>query len=304
MAPAASSSPVLSVVVVALDGGENLARCLKALSQQQNPPAMEILVAHDHRLDEPGAWPHRFPQAQFVFCPYPRNYPAMRAAGVRATRGSIVAATEDQCIPPPAWCANIVAAHAAQSAAAIGGPVEKRRPDSLLNWAVYLREFGEYTPPLPEGVSATLTDCNVTYKRAALDAIVDVWRLEFHEPQVHGALLGRGETLWLSAGLHTEQQRSLRLGFALRERYAFGRLFGRLRLCTLGVARRVLLILASPLLPLLLTARVLGRAVRKGKYLGVTLLALPYLLLLSAAWVLGEFVSYLAGKKESPARKS
>jgi hypothetical protein len=182
--------------------------------------------------------------------------------------------------------------------------VEKRRPDSLLNWAIYLREFGEYTPPLPEGASATLTDCNVTYKRAALDAIVDVWRQEFHEPRVHGALLGRGETLWLSAGLHTEQQRSLTLGLALRERYAFGRLFGRLRLGTLGVARRVLLILASPLLPLLLTARVLARAVRKGKYLGVTLLALPYLLLLSAAWVLGEFVSYLAGNRESPAKMS
>jgi hypothetical protein len=296
MSEGPSAPPVLSVVVVTLDGGESLARCLKALSQQQNPPAMEILVAHDHRLEEPGAWPHRFPQAQFIFCPYPRNYPAMRAAGARAARGSIVAATEDQCIPPPVWCANIAREHAAQPAAAIGGPVEKRRPDSLLNWAIYLREFGEYTPPLQAGPSATLTDCNVTYKRAALDPIVDVWRQEFHEPQVHSALLERGETLWLSPALQAEQQRSFAFSFALRERFHFGRLFGRLRLPALHPAKRVLLVLFSPVLPLLLTARVLVRALRKRKYVGVTLLAIPYLLLFSAAWSLGEFAAYLAGE--------
>lgn len=294
----ATPRPDLSVVVVALDGGESLARCLTALSQQQNPPAMEVLVAHDRHLDEPGAWPHRFPIARFIFCPYPRNYPAMRAAGVRASRGGIVAATEDQCVPPPRWCANIIACHAAQPAAAIGGPVEKRRPDSLLNWAVYLREFGEYTPPLAEGRSAALTDCNVTYKRAALDPIADLWRDEFHEPLVHGALRAAGQTLWLAPSLATEQQRSFTLGFALRERYRFGRLFGRLRLPSLGAGKRALLIAASPLLPLLLTARVLLRAFAKRKYVGVTLLALPYLLLFSTAWSLGEFVSYLSGGVE------
>lgn len=298
MPPASSQSPALSVVVVTLDGGENLARCLKALSQQHDPPPMEILVTHDRRLDEPGAWPYRFPQAQFIFCPYLRNYPAMRAAGVRAARGSIIAATEDQCIPPPAWCANIMAVHAKTPSAAIGGPVEKLRPDSLLNWAVYLREFGEYTPPLAEGPVAALTDCNVTYKRAALDTIVDTWRQEFHEPLVHGALLQHGETLWLSHSLQTEQQRSFTFGFALRERFHFGRLFGRLRLPSLSVLKRTALILASPLLPFLLTLRVLARAFRKGKYIGVTLLALPYLLLFSAAWSLGEFVAYVAGDNE------
>ena len=288
-------APTLSVVVVVLDGGENLARCLTALGQQQNPPPMEILVAHDHRLSEPDAWPHRFPGAQFIFTPHPRNYPAMRAAGVRAARGAMVAATEDQCIPPPQWCANIAAEHSARPAAAIGGPVEKRRPDSLLNWAIYLREFGEYTPPLAEGTSAKLTDCNVSYKRAALDAISDIWRQEFHEPHVHGALVARGERLWLSPALMTEQQRSFTLGFALRERFHFGRLFGRLRLPSLGAAQRALLLVASPLLPLLLTARVMARALRKGKYIGVTLLALPYLLLFSAAWATGEVVSYIEG---------
>lgn len=290
--------PDLSVIVVALDGGESLARCLTALSQQRNPPAMEVLVAHDRRLDQPGAWPHRFPIARFIFCPYIRNYPAMRAAGVRASRGAIVAATEDQCIPPPRWCANIVASHAAHPAAAIGGPVEKCRPDSLLNWAVYLREFGEYTPPLAEGPSPALTDCNVTYKRAALDTIAELWHHEFHEPQVHGTLRAAGHILWLAPALATEHQRSLTLGFALRERYRFGRLFGRLRLPSLHIGLRALLILASPLLPVLLTARVLLRALAKRKYIGVTLLALPYLLLFSAAWSWGEFVAYLAGGGE------
>lgn len=293
-------------MVVVLDGGANLARCLEALRRQENPPAMEVIVAHDERLADVPAWQQRFSGVQFLSSPHQRNYPALRAAGVRAAGGSVIAATEDQCIPPPRWCASIVAEHAARPAAAIGGPVEKHRPDSLLNWAIYLREFGEYTPPLEEGPAAALTDGNVTYKRAALEAIAGAWRDEFHEPQVHGALRARGETLWLSPALLTAQQRSFPLGFALRERFEFGRLYARLRGAGgagwpgLSGARRILLVLLSPLLPLLLTARVLLRAMRKGKYLGVTLLALPYLLLFSAAWALGEAAGYAGGSRPAP----
>ncbi len=307
---AEATTPLLSVVVVTLDGGASLARCLNALHQQEDPPAMEVVVAHDERLGDPDAWLRQFPGVRLVQSPHLRNYPALRAAGVRATCGSVIAATEDQCIPPPRWCVNIVGEHTARSAAAIGGPVVKWRPDSLLNWAIYLREFGEYAPPLEEEPVSALTDCNVSYKRVALEGIADVWRDEFHEPQVHGALRTGGETLWLSAALLTAHQRSFTLGAALRERCQFGRLYGRLRcmggagLPPWGGGKPLLLILLSPLLPLLLTARVVLRSLRKGKYLGVTLLALPYLLLISAAWTLGEVVGSLGGSRSPAIRHS
>ena len=48
--------------------------------------------------------------------------------------------------------------------------------------------------PLSDGPSSQLTDCNVSYKRPALNVISDVWRVEFHEPAVHAALRAIGSS--------------------------------------------------------------------------------------------------------------
>lgn len=286
--------PSLSVIIVALDGGSNLARCLHALASQQNPPRLEILVAHDDRLADPAGLRTRFPGVTFIPCAARLNFPAIRAAGMCRANSDLIAATEDQCIPPPLWCANIVAAHSAIPAGAIGGPVEKVEPDTLLNWAVYLREFGEYMPPLPEGPRNNLTDCNVTYKRAALAAVTPLWESEFHEPLVHAALRHAGQQLWLSPSLVTSQQRSFTFSCAVAERYRFGRLYGALRANAIGSVRRWLLILASLLIPLLLLVRVFLWVLRRPRRLGIFLAASPFLVLFSVAWCWGEFLGYLS----------
>ncbi len=286
----------LSVVIVVLDGGANLLRCLEALELQDNAPTLEIIVAHDRGTAGIREARSEHPAVKFVEVDAPRNYPGLRAAGAAVACGEVVAFTEDQCIPPAAWCRNIVDEHRRMPNAAIGGPVEKLRPDNLLNWAIYLRELGEYMPPMAEGPSPRLTDCNVTYKRAALQAIADVWRASFNEPQVHGALEARGEKLWLSPALLTFQQRSFELSKAIEERLTFGRLYAYLRLPTISGAQRIIYTLLSPALPLLFLARVLLRSVRKGKYVGQTLAALPYLTLFSAGWAAGEMAGYITGR--------
>ncbi len=256
---------------------------------------MEIIVPHDDSLAELELLREHFPEVNFLGMSGRRTYAQLRAAGVRASQGRIVAITEDQCIPPARWCANIVVAHSSAHAA-IGGPVDKQQPDSVLNWAIYLRELGAYMPPVPEGPSASLTDCNVTYKRAVLEAIEPVWSEAFHEPQVHSALQERGETLWLSPALLTYQQRNLDLIPALKERYEFGRLFGGLRAATVSAGERILLVAGSPLLPVLLVTRVVSRVLSKRRCVGACLAALPYLILFATVWSSGEFVGYLAGR--------
>lgn len=289
----------LSVVVITLDGGANLVRCLDALCNPENPSSVQIIVAHDDRVDNAAAMQSRFPGVDFLHLPGRRSYSAMRAAGVHRAVGSIVAVTEDQCIPPGRWSANIVEAHRL-SHAAIGGPVEKWEPDAPINWAVYLREFGEYMPPLPEGPRFALTDCNVTYKRAALERISATWQDAFNEPEVHGALQALGEVLWLSPGLVTFQQRTFEFQHAVRERYDFGRLYGHLRLSTIGPGKRFLLVLASPVVPFLMIWRVFLWVCRRPSRFGKLLLALPYVVLFSVVWSFGETVSYLTGRSNSP----
>lgn len=289
------------MVIVALDGGANLRRCLRALAAQESAPAMQVIVAHDDRVANTAELRAEFPGTEFVLCAERKNYPALRSAGVRAARGAIIAATEDQCIPPPSWCASIVAEHRARTHGAIGGPVEKFQPDDLLAWAIYLREFGEYTPPMNEGPAATLTDCNVTYKRAALERIAVVWQHEFHEPQVHGALRAAGEQLWLAPALQVMHQRTMPLGDAVEERFSFGRLFAALRVQTMSSVARLMMIPLTLLLPLLFVLRVILRAVGKRRYLDRVMLALPYLVVFSVAWSLGELVGYITARGRNAA---
>jgi hypothetical protein len=285
----------LSVVVVVLAGGHHLVRCLEALRAQASPPSMELIVPHDDRIQESELPRQRFPAVNFLHMPGEHSYAQLRTAAISTCRGRLIALTEDQCIPPEKWCANVVAAHDGPHAA-VGGPVEKFRPDRPLNWAIYLRELGSYMPPIAEGPATALTDCNVSYKRAALAAIQPVWAEAFHEPQVHGALRERGAGLWLSPALLTYQQRSLKLGPALAERYAFGRLYGGLRVGSVSMGKRLALIAASPLLPALLLFRVLSVVARKRRHIGACCAALPYLALFSLVWGWGEFVGYVTGK--------
>lgn len=296
--------PVLSVVIVALDGGRNLVRCIEALQRQRAATPMEIIVAIESGKHDPQV-AIQFPDVEFHWpSPGQHTFAELRAAGVRMARSEVVAITEDQCIPPPDWCANVVAAHRALPYTAIGGPVDKQGKDMALNWAIYLRELGVgYMPPVADGPSPHLTDCNVTYKRAGLDRITHVWHDAFHEPRVHEALRARGEKLWLSPALLTLQQRSFELGPALRERYEFGRLYGAMRVAGVPLARRFLMAAASPILPFLLLARVLLATVRKGRHVAQCLRALPFIFLIAVVWSWGEFLGYLSGQPPANWRK-
>jgi hypothetical protein len=166
----------------------------------------------------------------------------------------------------------------------------------VLNWAIYLRELGTYMPPLAEGPTNALTDCNVTYRREVLEKIRAVWEERFDEPPVHGALTASGGTLWMSPGLLTFQQRTFTLGPAIRERYDFGRLYGSLRAAAISPGKRLLLIVASPLLPFVLTGRVLASVFAKRRHIGAAIAALPYMLLFAVVWACGELAGYLTGR--------
>ena len=290
----ANEEPALSIVVVVLGGGGYLGRCLRAIDRQIGVPKLEIIVPCDEALDNAAALKEEFPRVQFVGFPGRRSYAELRAAGFHRARSPIVALTEDHCSPVPEWCRNILKAHAG-AAAAVGGPVDKIGSDSALNWAVYLNDFSRYMSPVKLGHSQYLTDCNVSYKRAALADVADLWRYTFHETTVNWALAKRGHLLLLAPDVIVEQQRALRLGPALRERFAFGRLFASTRVAATTPLRRIAYASLSLALFVLLPGRVAANVLRKRRHFVQFARALPALVLLTAVWTIGELVGYLTG---------
>ncbi len=293
----------LSVVVIVLGGPGNLARCLEALCSRQTQTPLEVIVPVDERHWELLQLADQYSSVRFLSVSGRRTFAELRSFGCRAAAGEIIALTEDHCIPAPDWCEQIVRAHAA-SHAVVGGAVEKRPGDTALNWGLYLCDYGRYMNPIPEGPAHSATDCNVSYKRKALEAIAPTWAVEFHENLVHGELQARGERLWCSPRVVVEQQRSVSLGAALWDRYAFGRLFGSTRAGNLSPGRRLLAAVA-PLLPALLIARVAGHVVRARRHGWQFLRALPALVALTTAWALGECLGYLTARSPiAPVTKS
>ena len=214
----------------------------------------------------------------------------------------MVGITEDHCIPAARWTGQVIEEHTAHHAA-IGGVLEKMDSpagrDSGYSWALYLSDWGRYMSPVAEGPAEYLTDCNVSYKRAALEPLRHLWEDEFHETTVNWALRDRGESLWLSPRVVVWQQRSLSLGEAIGDRYGFGRLFASTRVAATGPLKRLVYAVGSLLLPAILTARVGSTVWRKRKARGAFLRSLPALVLTTTVWASGELVGYITGRPPS-----
>lgn len=288
-------APGLSVVVVPFGGGALLERCLEAIERQTARSEIEILVVGDDRHDLDALRPS-FPGIGFARLPGHRTWAEMRAAAVRRARAPIVAVTEAQCVPEPDWAAKILAAHrsAPPEAGAIGGVVDKG-DGSVVGWALYYCDYARYAPPMPPGPAPALTDCNVSYRRGALEEIAERWDGELHEPIVHAALARRGRALLLAPEIVVRHQRAPGLGEAIADRFGFGRLFGATRAKTLSPGRRFLLAVAAPLVPVVVVGRAALHILRRRRHLGRLLVSLPAMVFLAAVWALGEATGTITG---------
>lgn len=304
-------SPVLSVVVaIASDttsppDARHFGQCLDALARQAGAPAMEVIVPHPPTVAGIEVLRQRHPGVRFLEITDLRKYNGLGnsrehhgeliSRGLAEARGSVVAVIEDNDIAAPDWSSRIMEAHRGPFAG-VGGAIENGI-DRPLNWAVYFCDFLRYQNPLPEGESTRASDANVTYKRAALEAIRSAWKEEFHEAVVNGALLAHGEKLALAPDAVVYQHRQgLRLSSALVERFVWGRSFGAWRSGQAGTLRRVYWAAFSPLLPILLTARMTLMAAQKRRTLGAFLKALPLTAAMTVAWSLGEMGGYITGQ--------
>jgi hypothetical protein len=301
------TTPALSVVVNALLGGAYLRRALDALLAQDGP-RIEIVVPFCPGLDSVGESRREYPAVRFVEAAgLPPEatladpglahlvYDRRRAVGLAAARGAIVALTEDQMVPDPGWCAAVVRAHGACHAA-IGGAVEHRGAGAL-HRALYFCDFGRYQLPFGGGEARALTDQNVSYKRAALEKIRPVWERYYHEPEVHEALRAAGEMLWLAPECVVRMDRGApTVGSQMRERFAWGRVFGGQRARRVSRLRRLALAALSPAIPALILWRRTRDALRKRNPPGAVLATLPAMALLAMAWACGEAWGYVTAR--------
>ena len=302
----------LSVVVGLTSGSTTvLRRCLQALVAQHLEPH-EILVPYDTACAHVTSLQAEFPSVRFIEADGAdtaaaragasrEHHDLLRTVGIRAVTGDSVALIEDYHAASPGWTRALVAGlQRHPDGGAVGGAIDCDS-DTALGWAQWLSDFGRYQSPMPAGPTSAISDTNVVYPVSALTRIAGVWADVYREPAVHLALSRSGQPLYMVADAPVRQRRPpVAVATAVRERYVWGRSFGATR-PDLSRSGRLLLTLLSPLLPLLLTTRIIRTVLARGRALGRLVTALPLVALLAAAWTLGEVVGYLTGKADGGA---
>lgn len=286
-----TSNPELSVVIASVNGFPYVGRCLDALAR--HAPEAEVVVADSTNEDTRRRLADGWPDVRLLTFAEQQTVPELRAAGIFAAQAPYVAVIEDHCLVTPEWARAVLGAHRAGQDV-VGGPVRNVVTERARDWAAFFCEYSAFVEPMPAGEVPGLTGMNVSYSRAAVEAMDDLLREGRWETWLHPRLLERGLTLYCEPAMAIEHDKDFGVREFLSQRWHYSRSYAGMRNESLGL-KRYAYALGSPLLPPLLTWRiarnVLGRAVRRRDIAR----ALPLIVLYTTTWAAGEAVGYVAG---------
>jgi hypothetical protein len=278
-----SSTDVALTVVVASNGAPgSVERFLDDVGPQCGSDDEVIACEPVASADEVR---RRFPDVRFL----ERRgalVPELWRDGIDEARGEVVLLTISPMLPAPDWIAT--ARRLSREAEAIGGAIDPASGLRVRDWAEYFCRYARDMRPFEPHACADLPGDNAAYRLAALDPVRDQYRDGFWEPVVHRALLERSNRLRHDPALLVEQGRSAGVAAFARQRRRHGRLYGHQRGERFGTARNVVGVVGSPLVPFLMTFRVVRQVAAKRRHRLAALLALPLIFYFNAVWALAE----------------
>jgi Glycosyl transferase family 2 len=160
--------PRLSVVLATGHPWPEAERTLRALLATDEAVDLELLLCDGSDGPDPGQMLRD--DRLTVIRARGESVFSLRARGLAAARGEVVAITEDHCIPDPDWAAELIEAHARHpDAAAIAGAVANGATESSWDWANFLMTFAEHMPPIDERAARRAPSvANGSFKRSSV----------------------------------------------------------------------------------------------------------------------------------------
>lgn len=280
-----SAEPTLTVVIGSSAPPERLDACLAALAPQVD--GVEVLVHEAVASD--AALRARYPWARFTTSDG-ALVPHLWRDGIDAATGDVVALTIGPMRPAPDWIASIHEAMADHHA--IGGAIEPAEGLPLRDLGEFLCRYARDMLPFEPHDNVDIPGDNAAYRRSALDLVRDDYRDGFWEIDVDRRLAERGVVPWHTPAVVVSMGRSAGFGGFVRQRRAHGRLYGRERGARFSRGRNLVGVLASPVVPFLMTLRVYREVVSRGRLDARTVLALPIVFTFNLVWALAEAAGY------------
>lgn len=292
------SKPKLSVVIASCVGSPFITRCLKSLEHQIKGNDIECLVVDRAGGEIADSIVRDFPWVKLISRPAGESVPDLRRQGITEAHADHVAIIEEHCTAREDWIATILSL-IRQPVAAIGGVVEDAEYERLMDWAVYFTEYNSYMPPAEAGSTHDVCAANCVYRRDLLLKYLPQEGSGYWEAGLNHKLLSAGEKFISAPELVVYHTGPFGLSYYLHQRYLFSRAFAGTRREHVSVGFRTLYLLFSPLLVPLLWARTASRVFGRRRHIGKFLQVTPHLIPITATYVFGECVGFIAGKGDS-----
>ena len=297
---ATRARPPISVTISTVQGWPDVQVAITKAASSARRAGGDLIVTDGSGLPAPSTAELG---ADVTWAQYPgESVFQLRERGYRLATGALVAITEDHVHVPEDWVERMVAAHTAHpEAVAIGGSVLNAATTGIMDWASFLIVQAPVAAPIRSGRATRLSGAvNVTYKHAAIEDIESFDGLGAMDGLHQKGLLASGAVLINDDTIRVLHDQSLGFRGTTAIHFHAGRTmsgFRRTRLTAVDFLR----IVGAPFVPLARYARTVQLLAPRG-YGRLLTRCTPAILWLLYSQGAGQFIGYLAGSGDSPAK--
>jgi hypothetical protein len=294
--------PALSVILPCEEGFAHVRRTVAALQKQTVRDRIElVLIAPNDLLAPPAKEVDGFHSVKVVCAPGLMGNRA-RAAGIRAASGPIVASAEDHCYPAPGWAEALIATFEG-GWSAVGPAMYNGNPANVLSWVNLLLAFGPWVAPAEGGPITQLPWHNTSYKRLPLLEYGDrLGEMMDVEGMLQQDLVRKGHRFYHGVSASVHHLNVSRFSSTFAYRLDSSRLFAGYRARGWSPLKRLVYILAAPLIPFVRLRRTLPLLGKVHPRTG-PLRMLPALVVCLVVDSIGETAGYAFGAGHAMVRK-
>lgn len=272
---------------------ELLDACLDSVLAAAEREGARVVVARACSPEELGQLSQRYPGVTFLPAAPDASVPHLRGIALGAANGDVVALTEDHCVVCTDWLTGMLE-ECRDGADVVGGPMDNAQRARSIDWGAYFAEYGFFAERAArDGRAPMPTQANVAYAPSVAGSAAEWASQGLWENVAHDRLVADGRRFAFRTDAPAYQNKRYRFGAFCADRFSHGKDYGRRRLVDEGAHRRWMYLLATPVLPALLTVRVAQCASPRNR--GAFVRALPFTVAFLTAWAIGEAAGYLSG---------
>ncbi len=287
-------TPDVSIIVASKNACQTIEDCLLSIERQKEHYSLEVIVVDQSNDGTSQFVENKFPDIRLIKFPKPTLIPELWSTGIEASSGQIIAITIAQFIPASNWISSIIES-LQPPYSAVGGAIENSDTASLRDWALYFCRYSNYMLPFTEREVNDMAGDNAAYKREALEPYKGIIKKGFWENLVNAAMTKDGLKILLTPDIVTVHKKSFGVISFSIQRFLHGYHYGKGRLPHLPIIKRLVFILASPLIPLIHLNRIFQRVLQRNRHKAKLILSSPVLFLFIMCWSIGEFCGYISG---------